>query len=130
MEEVMEARKKGSKLIGLKKSQKRKPPAGATRFPLNVRPLPDCFDSDLSEKEDFWGFPLSATKGTVGSDSSIYYSMDQRAKQLFHEEIDNDADFEGFTRKQMQVVFNALLNKVIIVTDWRALFLIVILATT
>ena len=59
--------------------------------------LPDYFNSDLSESDDFWGFPSDAA---ISSACVILYSMSQRGELLFHGDH-CDEEFNGFTREEL-----------------------------
>lgn len=62
--------------------------------------LPPCFNSDLSEGDDFWGFPQGSAELDLPSRHPISYSLDARGATLF-QDSDESEDFRGFTRYQV-----------------------------
>ena len=100
MEEVMEARRKGIKISKrTKKCQKGTLDSGVDSHTL---PLPDYFNSDLSENDDFWGFPSDVAELNISSACVIRYSMSQRGELLFHGDL-CDEEFDGFTREEISL---------------------------
>ena len=66
--------------------------------------LPECFHSEDSEGEDFWGFPVGFADRIIGTGYHINYALDSSRKDvLFNssQEETDDEDFPGFTRYQM-----------------------------
>lgn len=65
--------------------------------------LPECFHSEDSESEDFWGFPVGFADSAIGSGYIIQYALDSRADALFKysQEDEDHEEFTGFTRYQM-----------------------------
>ena len=64
-----------------------------------LRPLPDFFDSDLSESDEFWGFPPEAVVNDIQSKFTFHFQLNDRGKELFGDEGSSDvgAEFKGFT---------------------------------
>ena len=61
--------------------------------------LPEFFDSDLSDSDDFWGFPPEAVVNDVQSKFIFDFQLNDRGKELFGDEgsSDSEAEFKGFT---------------------------------
>ena len=70
--------------------------------------LPDYFNSDLSENDDFWGFPSDAAELNISSSCVIQYSMSQRGELLFHGDL-YDEELHGFTREEISQTIILLL---------------------
>ena len=64
--------------------------------------LPDYFNSDLSENDDFWGFPSDAAELNISSACMIRYRVSQRGELLFHGDL-YDEEFNGFTREEVSL---------------------------
>lgn len=91
----MEGKKKGVKL--------RTKSSRAAPLAVVEMDVPDCFNSDNSGKEDFWGFPLDFAECDIPSSHSIHYTLHNRGNYLFPETSDDEDDFEGFTQSQVYV---------------------------
>ena len=65
--------------------------------------LPGFFDSDLSESDDFWGFPPEAVVNDVQSKFIFHFQLNDRGKELFGDEGSSDigAEFKGFTLEDL-----------------------------
>lgn len=70
-----------------------------------VQPLPECFDSDLSYDEEFWGFPLEAVLNDIQSEVVFDYQLNDRGKELFSggesSNVNLEQDFMGFTLEDL-----------------------------
>ena len=67
---------------------------------VDVAKLPQCFNSDLSDGDEFWGFPEGSAELDLPSQHSISYSLDARGTALFQDSDENE-NFKGFTRYQV-----------------------------
>ena len=69
----------------------------------SLRPLPDFFDSDLSESDDFGGFPPEAVVNDVQSKFTFNFQLNDRGKELFEDGGSSDigAEFKGFTLEDL-----------------------------
>jgi hypothetical protein len=69
----------------------------------SVQPLPDFFDSDLSENDNFWGFPPEAVVNDVQSKFTFHFQLNDRGKELFGDggSSDTGAEFKGFTLEDL-----------------------------
>ena len=68
------------------------------------KPLPQFFDSEFSDGEDFWGFPPEAViSEDVKSRFVIKFERNDRGKELFEEGDRSDTEnyFTGFTLEDM-----------------------------
>ena len=70
-----------------------------------LRPLPDFFDSDLSESDEFWGFPPEAVVNDIQSKFTFNFQLNDRGKELFGDGDSSDigAEFKGFTLEDLYV---------------------------
>ena len=70
---------------------------------LSPQPLPEFFDSDLSENENFWGFPPEAVANDIQSKFVFDFQLNDRGKELFGEKgsSDTEAEFKGFTLEDL-----------------------------
>ena len=66
---------------------------------LSPPPLPESFDTDLSDDEEFWGFPPEAVVNDIQSKFVFDFQLNDRGKELFGEEDKSDTgvEFKGFT---------------------------------
>ena len=69
----------------------------------SFQPLPEFFDSDLSEGDDFWGFPPEAVVNNVQSKFTFDFQLNDGGIVLFGEEgsADTGAEFKGFTLEDL-----------------------------
>ena len=69
----------------------------------SFQPRPEFFDSDLSEGDDFWGFPPEAVVNNVQSKFTFDFQLNDRGKELFEEEGSSDTgtEFKGFTLEDL-----------------------------
>ena len=68
------------------------------------KPLPQCFDSEFSDGEDFWGFPPEAViSEDVQSKYVIKFELNDGGKELFGEgdSSDTEKNFTGFSLEDM-----------------------------
>lgn len=70
---------------------------------LSPQPLPELFDSDLSDNEYFWGFPPEAVANDIQSKFTFDFQLNDRGKELFEEESSSGtkAEFKGFTLEDL-----------------------------
>ena len=67
--------------------------------------LPECFDSDYSDGEEFWGFPPEVVVNEIQSQFNIEFELNEKGRQLFgdHDSSDADENFGGFTLQDLWV---------------------------
>ena len=65
------------------------------------RPLPDFFDSELSDEGEFWGFPPEAVVDNIQERFKFKFELNTKGKELFGEESSEECDFEGFTLEDL-----------------------------
>ena len=65
----------------------------------SFQPLPEFFDSDLSDIGEFLGFPPEAVVNDIQSKFTFDFQLNDRGKELFGEESSSDTggEFKGFT---------------------------------
>lgn len=64
------------------------------------RPLPDFFDSDLSDGQEFYGFPREVLDHNVPSCVQFEYELSDRFTAVFGDE-EREGEFVGFTREEL-----------------------------
>ena len=70
---------------------------------LTPPPLPHFFDPDLSDGEEFWGFPPEAVVNDIQSQFVFDFQLNDRGKELFGEGCSSDTEvkFKGFTLEDL-----------------------------
>ena len=69
-----------------------------------LQSLPECFDSDLSDCEDFWGFPPEVVVNEDIQSKYVYqFELNDRGRELFGENEDSDTEenFKGFSMENL-----------------------------
>ena len=64
--------------------------------------LPNYFNSDLSENENFLGFPSDVAELNIASAFVIKYSVSERGVLLFYGDL-CDEEFYGFTKEEISL---------------------------